>query len=51
MDCIVHGVAKSQTQLSAFHLLMYMCASVCVYMCVCVCAGVVYTCVCVFVCV
>ena len=24
MDCIVHGIAKSQTQLSDFHFHMYM---------------------------
>ena len=34
MDYIVHGVTKSQTQLSDFRFLVYMCASVCVHMCV-----------------
>ena len=38
MDCIVHGVAKSQTRLSDFHF--HFCVCVCVYIsliCVCVC--------------
>ena len=37
MDCIVHGVAKSQTRLSDFHF--HFCVCVCVYIsliCVCV---------------
>ena len=29
-DCTVHGVAKSQTQLSNFHFTLYMCVCVCV---------------------
>ena len=33
MDCIVHGVAKSWTQLNGFHFLAQ-----CVCVCVCVCA-------------
>ena len=30
MDCIVHGVSKSQTWLSNFHSLTYVCVCVCV---------------------
>ena len=43
MDCIVHGVTKSQTRMSDFHSLTLMCVHtclcVCVCMCVCVCIG------------
>ena len=37
MDCIVHGVTKSQTRLSHFHLYVCMCVCVYIYVCVCVC--------------
>ena len=48
MDCIVHGVSKSQTQLSNLHftsLCMYECVYVCVckHACICMC---VYVCEC-----
>ena len=38
-DCIVHGVAKGQTQLRNFHFhfsLLYTCVCVCVCVCVCI---------------
>ena len=31
MDCIVHGITKSQTGLSDFHFHIYICVCMCVY--------------------